>query len=446
MQFKQSITIDFRQKFVALTLFIALAYSFYAFQYIIFLTWHFSSISVFNEILELDDDNLWQVRLISAFFASIFALSSSLTWVLERPRTFSLPKSNKNLKRITAVKDFRSMNWFFHAWYSKIILVIGIMCLPQLFSGNPSSFTTNMNQSLIVLVLVLSLLFLFFQMWNSFLISCLRTGFLWMFGGLCLVLATAFTLSTFSLIEHQKLYQLIRQKNAYLTHDILPPEIQQTWIVKDFWGIYHHAYITQDEKRGLQFFDQENQHINEHAFSDLIGTFNYGNPYSLNLQIHADKSVSAYKLYSTIPALQAPEGSSLFVAVRNSKAQQHNKTFGLYLIFVEAPQYSAILPFKLNDLDSIELDGSAISKVNYLNTIRKHLNENNTVHLEILIQRKMTLEELLHAYTNCLDLMEIINLETTSDGVTLAYARSVPFRYHRVLNNFPISIGLRLEN
>jgi hypothetical protein len=446
MQFKQSISIDFRHKFVALALYIALAYSFYAFQYIIFLTWHFSSISVFNEILELDEDNLWSVRLISAFFATIFALSSSLTWLFDRPRTFSLSKNTKNLNRITAVKDFRSMNWIFHAWYSKMILVIGIMSLPQLFSGNPSDFTSNMNQILLVLVLVLSLLFLFFQMWNSFLTSYLRTGFLWMFGGLCLVLATAFTLSTFSLVEHQKLYQLIRQKNAYLTHDVEPPAIQQTWIIEDFWGINHHAYITQNETRGLQFFDQQNQHINEHEFSELIGTFNYGNPYSLNLQIHADKSVSAYKLYTTVPALQAPEGSSLFVAVRNSKAQQHNKTNGIYLIFVEAPQYSAVLPFKLNDFDSIELDGSAISKENYLNTIRKHLNENNTLHLEILIQSDMTLEKLLHAYTRCLDLMEVINLETTSDGVTLAYARSVPFRYHRVLDNFPISIGMRLEN
>jgi len=84
--------------------------------------------------------------------------------------------------------------------------------------------------------------------------------------------------------------------------------------------------------------------------------------------------------------------------------------------------------------------------VNYLNTIRKQVSKNNTVHLEIVIQREMTLEELLHAYANSLDLMEVINLETTTEGISLAEARAIPFKYFKILDDFPISIGMRLEN
>jgi hypothetical protein len=446
MQFKPSISIDFRQKLTALVLFMALALSFYAFQYIIFLTWHFCSISVFHEILELDATSLWQVRLILAFFASIFALSSSLTWLFDRPRSLSLAKSTKNLKRITAVKDFRSMNWFFHVWYSKITMVVGILCLPMLFSGNLVPFDLSYNVNLFLLIAVLSMLFLFFQMWNGFLISYLKTGFHWMFGGLILVVATAFMLSLFPLVEQQKLYQLIRQKNAYLNHNIETPEAEQTWINTDFWGINHHAYAVQHKTEGLQFLDQNNQQISAQEFSNLIGTFNVKNPYSHHLQIHADKTISAHQLYATVPALHSDEGSSLYIAVRMPKTTQHNKVLGVHLIFVEAPQHSFVLPIQLNDLDSVDLDGSSVSQVNYLNTIRKHVSENNTVHLEILMQREMTLEELLLAYTNCLDLMEVINLETTTDGISLAEARAIPFKYFKILDDFPISIGMRLEN
>jgi hypothetical protein len=144
--------------------------------------------------------------------------------------------------------------------------------------------------------------------------------------------------------------------------------------------------------------------------------------------------------------LQASEGSSIFVAVRKSGAMRHNKALGVYLVFIEAQSNAIVLPFHVNGSDSLFLNGSSVSHVNYLDTIRKHLRDNNSVHLEILIHPEMTFDKLLNAYTSCLDLMEIINLETSTNGISLSQVRSVPFKYQQVLDYFPISIGLRLEN
>ena len=161
----------------------------------------------------ISDDDLWLLsnsevsfyNLIFAFISVIVGQSFCIIYWFDRPLKVNRLKTGR-LQSI--IHEQRFFNWYVLAWFSKTATVYGILFA---MAGTGGYYVVSMypyNNYVFILIIIV----MFFQVWNSILLTFKKRAYKWMILSFVVVTLLSFGLSKIHIVDYKILNEKIVSK------------------------------------------------------------------------------------------------------------------------------------------------------------------------------------------------------------------------------------------
>lgn len=198
---------------------IAITYSFllYSLFYLTKESIRYFSITDFNDLLVLSDEQTHFYNLIFALIATIFGQNECFNYWFNSPQ-FKL--SRKRVRKNSIINDLNRFRWIFLFLFTKLSFVLGIY-LSVTFQYDNLTYELYSNYKYLLFFLVIVL---FLQTWNSFLLVFKTKGFKWLVISMMATIVVSFGFSKINLIDTHYLDKKILSKNPFYKYELELPE------------------------------------------------------------------------------------------------------------------------------------------------------------------------------------------------------------------------------
>jgi len=265
------------------------SFAFYSFLYLMREVFRILSVTKDYDLWILTDKEVNFYNLFFAFISVIISQSICFTFWFDRPRKLFW----KGKYRITTiVNDQRVLNWYFLSWFSKLVIVFGIM-FGFAFHGGfyVFSFYPDYNYIFIFIIIVL-----FLQTWNTIRLTFKQKSLKWMLISAVIVSFVAFGLSRINLIDYKAINQNYLKKNICYNYHLELPETdsyENLYRPSLIENIYFVKSKKQIEIEPLIIID--NNETDLHKLNEIIMDWQsmrseYELPYMI-YQLHIDKTI-----------------------------------------------------------------------------------------------------------------------------------------------------------
>lgn len=192
---------------------LSVAFSLYALQYLLREVFRVLSISETHHMLVLSDAEVSFYNLIFAFIAVILGQSFCLIYWFDRPRK-RFKMSPGRLR--TIVNDQRFLNWTFLNWFSRIIMLYGVLVItPGLGMFYHMSFYPDFNY-----VFILCIIAMFLQTWTSLLLTFKRGTYKWMLLSILLISLVSYGFSKIDIVDFKEFNTKVEEQSMRKKHDL----------------------------------------------------------------------------------------------------------------------------------------------------------------------------------------------------------------------------------
>jgi len=200
---------------VGIILGLLMAISLYSLQYMSRESIRLFSISE-DDLWLLTDSEVQFYNLIFAFIAVIIGQSFCFEYWFNKPLNSFQGRSGR-LQSI--VNDQRFLNWYFLAWFSKVASMYGFLfCMAGFGWFHMTSLFPEYNYMFVLMVIVL-----FFQTWNSLLLTFKRRAFKWMLVSALSITSLSYGLSKFQVVDYNSLNENVIGKSLDVKYHLRLP-------------------------------------------------------------------------------------------------------------------------------------------------------------------------------------------------------------------------------
>ncbi|NOQ74811.1 MAG: hypothetical protein GQ574_22545 [Crocinitomix sp.] len=225
------------RKIVGVVLGVGYAVILYAFQFLLRETLRIASTSEFNEMWLLSEEEVGFYNWFAAALSLLIGQSICLAYWFSRPKRF---KERGIRSRSTIINDQRFLQTSFLMWFLKLgffyVIFFGLTW------QNNTGYLVFSFYPTFAIILILVILVLFFQSWNTIRVKFKQKSYKWMLFAFFALGLTSWAMSKINVVDYEAANESILAENIWYTYDLQLPEVDN-WDEPLYYADYIEPYL-----------------------------------------------------------------------------------------------------------------------------------------------------------------------------------------------------------